>query len=285
MDEHPSSTDPPVPDLIVARPVVAAYAPWPPAPPSPLELPTLTRWSAAGGVALVLAGLCASLVVSVAMQMLLAHREPEASPAAWHNLIIADKWISAALAIAALLSLMRLFRLAPAAFGLRTNRAGAQAAWSLATFGGVYCALLVSVAIVEAMVLAVPGLKQDLSSRLDFLEMLPIGNLTSVLLLLIPVAVHEEVFFRGLLLPFLRRLGCPWMVAVLISAALFASLHISQGWLAIPQVFCVAVALGTFFVLSRSLLAVMAAHFLFDFAQVQLYHVLAPWIEQAAKQL
>ncbi len=98
--------------------------------------------------------------------------------------------------------------------------------------------------------------------------------------LLVPVAIHEETLFRGLLIPYLHRVGLGWPVAVLVSAAVFAALHITQGWLALPQIFAVGLILGGFFIWSRSLLAVMIAHFLFDLIQTELARFLLPWAQR-----
>jgi membrane protease YdiL (CAAX protease family) len=74
--------------------------------------------------------------------------------------------------------------------------------------------------------------------------------------------------------------GCGWTGAILLSSALFASLHIAQGWLGIVQIFPVGLALAVFFVLTRSLTAVILAHFLFDLVQTQLARLLWPALEK-----
>jgi membrane protease YdiL (CAAX protease family) len=283
VDEQPQPLEPLVPDVIIARPVTAApVAPTPPR--SPLELASLSRGAAGGGLALILLILLAMLSVEVAAQVLFARPGSQPGPAVWQTVIIADKCVGALLALAGAALCLRLFRLTPAAFGLRMDRLGGQTAWGLAAFCGVYAAFAISMVGVLLLVLAVPSFKEDLAARGEFMELLPVHSVTGAILLLVPVAIQEELVFRGLLIPFLRRVGCPWAVAVFVSAAVFASLHIGQGWLAIPQVFCIAVALGTFFVLSRSLIAVMVAHFLFDFLQLQLIRALSPWVEQALNQ-
>jgi membrane protease YdiL (CAAX protease family) len=284
VDEQPLPSPPPVSDVLIARPVVAA--PCAPSPPrSPLELASLSRSAAGRGLALILLILLVTLCVEVAAQVLFLRPGTESAPALWQTVIVADKCVSALLALAGAALCLRLFQLPPAAFGLRMERIGRQTAWGLATFCGVYAAFAFSMVVVTVLVLAVPSLQEDLKARGEFLELLPINSVTGAVLLLIPVAIHEELLFRGLLIPFLRRVGCPWAVAVFLSATIFALLHIEQGWLALPQVFCIAAALGTFFVFSRSLIAVMVAHFLFDFAQLQLIRFLWPWLEQATKQI
>lgn len=118
-------------------------------------------------------------------------------------------------------------------------------------------------------------LEEQAKERERFTEMLPLGSTLMTVLLLIPVAVHEELLFRGLLLPLGRRVLGSWTAAIAFSAGLFAVLHITQGWLAVPQIFGLAVIFSLTFLLGRSLVPVILAHFLFDFGMFQLMHFAA----------
>ena len=287
MPESAAPDEPLPPDTVLARPVVT-YVVAPPAPAAPLELPTLSRASAAAGTGLVVLALAVTLLFSVAgglgldLVLRVLHRDAP-SPMLLHTVIIVDKWISAALVLLFTVFLLRYYHLRPAAFGVRRDQLSTQAAWGLATLFGVYAAFAVSLAAVVVLLLLNPRLQEDLTNRAEFLGLLPVNSVLGAIALLIPVAIHEELLFRGLLIPFLRRLGLGWTWAIVASAAFFAVLHIGQGWLAIPQVFFIGIALGAFFVLSRSLLAVMIAHFCFDFAQLQLIRVLQPWMEEFSR--
>jgi membrane protease YdiL (CAAX protease family) len=267
-------------DMIFARPIAL---PSTAALSLPHDLLTLSRRAALCGVGLVVGLLLAMTVISLAVGLAYYVVTGHASPAAdaLAPLIAVDKWLNATAALATLVLFARYHRLTLRAFGIRGDHGPRQAAWGLAALGGVYGALLLSAACTLVLVAVFPQLEADLSSRLKFLWLFSTGGFLSTVLLLVPVAIHEEIVFRGLLLPLLHRLGCRWGLAVLISTLVFASLHLSQGWLAIPQVFLVGLALSLFFLWSRSLLAVMAAHFLFDLLQLQLAQALRPLLEQA----
>jgi membrane protease YdiL (CAAX protease family) len=168
----------------------------------------------------------------------------------------------------------------PASFGLRVDRLGPQAAWGLAPLGCMYAAFYTASLLVVAVLAMTSGLEGEYHRRVEFAEALPVESLVSTLILLVAVAIHEEILFRGLLLPYLRRLLGSWWWAGLASALLFAALHVpGQGLLAGVQVFSIAIVLTVFFILSRSLLAVTAAHLLFNFFQFQLIRML-PKLEE-----
>ena len=144
----------------------------------------------------------------------------------------------------------------------------------------MYGAMIPMIVAITVLVMLRPELQGDLMRRREFMQQIPLQSLGQMVLLLIPVAIHEELLFRGLLIPYLRRVGCGWTGAILLSSALFASLHIAQGWLGIVQIFPVGLALAVFFVLTRSLTAVILAHFLFDLVQTQLARLLWPALEK-----
>ena len=79
-----------------------------------------------------------------------------------------------------------------------------------------------------------------------------------VVLALLP-AVCEEAFFRGALLPLVRRATGSWHVAVVVSALIFSLVHLdATAFLARAVLGCL---LGVVFVQTRSLLASMLLHF------------------------
>jgi membrane protease YdiL (CAAX protease family) len=169
-------------------------------------------------------------------------------------------------------------------FRLSWHRPARQALWAGSALLAIYAVFLLFVVAITIVVLYYPELeKDDLARRIEFLKLMPANSTLEILLLLIPVAIEEELLFRGLLIPYLHRVGCTWTVAILISTAVFAVLHFNQGWLGIIQVFGVGAVLGTCFVLTRSLLAVVLAHFVFDFLQLQLARAVKPWLEEVSK--
>lgn len=255
---------------VVARPMVAAagearavrY----------LAMPGVGRWDAALDLTLIVA-------VAVALPYLPGALIPaDADTLADGGLgarLAAEKWgeVGAAGALMAYLLFRR--KLRPAAFGLRLRAPGRQALWGLGALVGLYAALAASTVVVLALFMVLPSASEEIEKRIEFISALPIDNLRVQVLLLVAVAIGEETVFRGLLLPYLKRMFGSWWVAGFLSSLLFALLHIpGQGVLAGVQVFAIAAALTTFFILSRSLLAVTVAHFLFDFLQFQLIRLL-----------
>lgn len=259
-------------ELVYARPIRPAGSPR-------LDLSMVAVRDAALDVLLVL---LVALGVPVGMQatMLLFGVEDDPATAPPPESFAAFKWLEALLVVSLAAYFVYRQRVPAASLGLRLDGLGRQFGWGLVGLVGVY-AVMVPVAIVMvALVMLLPGLEQDLEHRREFMEFLPLDNLPVTILLLAAVAIHEELLFRGLLLPYLRRLGLGWVGAVAVSSVLFASLHLSQGVLGALQILPVAVALAATFILSRSLLAVIVAHFLFDLLQTQLVRFVLPWAER-----
>jgi membrane protease YdiL (CAAX protease family) len=257
---------------VAARPVPQVQVPAERAV-SPLELPSLTRAAAALDVGLVvLVALVVPLGLRLAMRLWTSGPAGQApfDPAQAGRVLTVQKWFDAALAAGLMAYFLLRHRLAPAGFGLRLDHLWRQLAWALGTLLGCYAWILATAVIVTFVVLLFPQAEQDLTKRLRLVDILPTGSLGGMLVLLVPVALHEEIVFRGLLLPYLRRLLGGWGRAVLISSAVFAILHVDQGWFGVLQVFGVAVVWATFFLASRSLLPVTLAHLGFDLIQMHL---------------
>lgn len=267
--EPPNSPLPP--DVIAARPLRAARV-------RPLDLSTMPRRDAALdlGLALLLT-LVSPLMLTVAIGA-----DVPGFTADMGGLLVIGKWFDALLIIALLAYLLYRHRLPPEALGLQLTRPLRQVAWAIPTFVAIYVAMAPMVLTILVLVMFFPGLVADLQQRVEFISVLPRkpGQLVP---LLAAVSIHEELLFRVLLVPYLRRLMGSWTLAVLTSSALFAILHLSQGWLGALQVFSVGAMLGLFFVLSRSALAVMLAHFGFNGLQLLLFQAVAPqWLERIA---
>ncbi len=271
--------------VVVARPigVPTARRPWlfdmwSPGRPRPLDLGDLPRSSAAWDLVLVLvAGLVAPLGLSF-LFTLFGGRPPleGGDGAAW--LLIADKWVDLILVLSLTAYLVYRGGVRPAAFGLQLDRFDRQLAWVPVGVAGVYAVLLVTTLVIGIFVLLFRDVQTDLQNRAEFLSALPVNDLGATLLLMAIVAAHEELLFRGLLIPYLRRIGCGWAGAVVLSAAIFGVLHITQGWIGAAQVTLLGVAFGVVFVLSRSLVPVILTHFIFNVIQTQIARVLMRWL-------
>lgn len=280
MDENIPNPELPAVDLVYARPIhVAARCRTPMAPP---VLDQLSRREAGLDLGLVLV---VALVLPVGLQEAMTGLITEMPEAPHSAALTVYKGFDALLLIALAGYLMWRQGIAPASFGLQVSRPWRQVLWSVPTVGAVYAVFLVVMVIIMAVVMAMPGLQEDLEHRAEFLDQLPIDNTLDTILLMTQVAIHEELLFRALLIPYLRRITGSWAWAVFISSLLFASLHLAQGWLGAAQILAVGAVLGTFFVLSRSVLAVIIAHFVFNFVQTQMARFLLPWIDEVTESM
>ena len=275
MAESQLNAGPPAADVIVVRPFPQPPNSW---TPQRLGLAAVPRRSAALDlVLLIVVALVVPFGFELAAQLAVGN-PPEIGFDA--HVLVLRKWFDALLLVVLAGYFVCRNRISAVAFGLRIDHLGRQGLWGGATLLAAYAAFLPAVLVVLVLVTTYPEYQQDLVHRARFIQALPLNDLTTILLLLVPVAIHEELLFCALLIPYLHRMGCGWPVAVLISSTIFAALHVTQGWLGVAQIFGVGVALGLFFVLSRSALAVICAHFLFDLIQTLLARFLLPWIEQ-----
>jgi len=275
-------SDPPQPQpalpVVVARPVEHTGII---RGPSDMDMALVRPHEAALDLLVILAALIVlpylpPLVASVAPDEALV---PEVGPA-----VIVHKWCEAGLASLLVAYFVLRHRLRPATFGLRTDRLGRQVLWGLAALGAMYVVLLLSVAVIVPLCHLFPVLEEDAMRRVEFAQALPTESLPATIALLLAVAIHEEALFRGLLLPYVRRVLGSWWWAGLCSTLLFAALHApEQGLLAAGvQILGIGVVLTVFFIVSRSLLSVALAHLLFNFLQFQFMRLLPEmqeWLE------
>lgn len=187
------------------------------------------------------------------------------------NLLILEKWSEAGVALVLLGYLVLRHQTPARLFGLTAARPWRQLAWGVGGLFACYAAMLSTSVIALAAYVIFPELQEDLQRRMEFARSLPTDNLLVIVLLLLGVVIHEEVIFRGLLLPFLWRVTGAWWKALLASSVVFGMLHVpGQGILAGLQIAFVGAALGFVFLASRSIAAAALAHFLFNFIQLQL---------------
>lgn len=78
--------------------------------------------------------------------------------------------------------------------------------------------------------------------------------------------VCEEILFRGFLMTYLQALsyGSPKYQSMVVSAAVFAILHIYQGRLAALKIFAFSLLFGALYILTNSILLSMLVHALVD---------------------
>ena len=252
-------------NVVTARPVAFPRPPPPPSPPIPaIELPSLSARDAAIDLAMVL---FLTLFVPVVGGFVMALATgPSAAPDAL-SLSTVGKWFEAVMmcAIAGYLCLRH--RLSAASVGLRADGIGGQIGWGLIGFACCYAWLIASAVSLGPLVF---WFSDDISRRQEVFDLLPLDSTVQQVALFLAVVIHEELWFRGLLLPYLRKVTGRWWAAVLISSGVFGVLHIPQGIIGVVQVAGLAVVLSLLFIRTRSLLAVMLAHFLFNLLQTKL---------------
>ncbi len=89
------------------------------------------------------------------------------------------------------------------------------------------------------------------------------------------VGLYEELVFRGFLMTRLRRATGSWVLAVLVSTAIFTALHaLDQTHAALISVTILSLVFSAVTVWRRSLVPAIVAHALFDLSQLLgLYYV------------
>jgi membrane protease YdiL (CAAX protease family) len=243
----------------------------------PMRLARLSRGRAALDLFL---ALLVGLALPLTFDLALAVARPAQALDDFTQGLAAQKWAEAPLIGGLAVLLLARHRLAPAAFGLSPARIDRQLLWSVPTLAIVNFAFALSMVIVLLWIKLHPGWEADLERRTEFMQLLPVDSVLATIALMVPVALHEELLFRGLLIPYLRRITGHWAWAVLLSAGIFAVLHIAQGVLGVVQMFALGVAFGICFIATRSVLTVALAHFAFNVLQVQLARFALPYARQ-----
>lgn len=262
--------------FVRARPVSAGGSP-PPALTllSPMDMREVTPLQAALDIWLVL---MTAVVMQYVPELLIWLHGPMPPMGDLGWLVVASKGLELLLAVTLLAYFILRTGLAPATYGLTLRRFSLQLAWAGVTLIACYGAILVSALVIIVIATLVPSIQDDFKQRLDFARALPSDNLLVTVVLLVAVAIHEEIIFRALMIPALRRILGSWWSAVLVSSTVFAILHMpTQGVIAGLQVMLLGLVLGGMYVGSRSLLAVSLAHFAFNFIQFQLLRNVVDW--------
>ncbi len=272
-------------EVVEARPVLRSVAPTVGGGPvvEPPGLAGLSRRDAALDLGLVLLVL---LLLPLGLDLLnlvslagVGASTPD-STALTRQLLINRKVCDALLAATLMYYFVRRHRISAAVFGLHGRALLRQVLLAVPILLATYATFLVSVVVTVLLVSGGHDLRREVEARREFMEMMPLGDLWSGMALMAPVAIHEEVLFRGLMLPYLRRIGCSWTWAVLLSSVLFAALHLAQGWLGVVQLLPVGIVLAVAFIRTGSLTAVVLAHFAFNVLQLQLARLVLPLAER-----
>lgn len=167
--------------------------------------------------------------------------------------------------LAAVLWLLRKSGRSPASIGWRSDRPALDVAL------GIYLTLVIFV-LLFLVIFLISLLSPDLLGRMGRAQsqieaVFPPMHPGLLVLLSAWVACFEEMLFRGFFLTRLRGLVGSWPAAVLIGSVLFALPHLYQGMIAVCVILVLGIVLGLMFVIRRSLVPVIVAHFLFDAVQ------------------
>jgi membrane protease YdiL (CAAX protease family) len=154
--------------------------------------------------------------------------------------------------------------------GLRTRRAWRDVLLGLVLYVPFSIALALLAALLAALGLPPTQPPAFLQPRLSPLE---IGL---AVVLVVVVAIAEEILFRGYLLLRLRAVvGHTWS-AVALASLLFATGHAYQGIGGMIAVAYMAIAFSVVYLWRKSLVAPIVLHFIQDFLGV----VVMPWLER-----
>jgi CAAX protease family protein len=127
---------------------------------------------------------------------------------------------------------------------------------------------LILAAIGLAMLVWPTFIEQMQENATGLLDIIPSASPFVFLLLAITIGVYEEVFFRGFIMPRLRRATGSWVAAVVLSSTIFTALHaMEQTPAALMIVAILSVSFSVVTIWRRSILPAIIAHALFDFSQ------------------
>ena len=192
------------------------------------------------------------------------------------GLLVMGKWLELALVASIAAYFVFRTRMPPRGMGLHLDRPARQLGWTALTLGAAY-AYMIGTAVFFIVLVQLSGdAERELEQRRQFMSELPTRDVLASLALLVAVGFHEELLFRGLMLPLLKRATGRWWVAIAVSSCTFGMLHFTQGWVAMIQITGLAVVLSLCFIGSRSLIAVSLAHFAFNFLQFQIMN----WVQE-----
>lgn len=170
-------------------------------------------------------------------------------------------------AVAVTASLLFWRRQSTASVGLEARRVVVNLLLGLVTLVAAF-ALIYGIFI--PLSLLFPELLQQMQQNTSQLEdVLAEFDLLEMVIMMIAVGIYEELVFRGFVMTRLRRVTGSWTIAVVLSSAVFAALHlIDQTPAAVLFVGLLSIVLSLVTIWRRSLLPAIVAHILFNLAQV-----------------
>lgn len=197
-----------------------------------------------------------------------------------HYAMAVQRLFELAVVIALAMYFCRRHAIPARAFGITFRRPLWQIAGTGMSLFAAYASLIVTMIPIMVLISLFGNVEEVAEKRMETAEMFqfPSVGLAAVTVLL--VGFHEELVFRGMLIPFLRRYFNSWTWAIVGSSLLFGLGHLYQGPIAVLQIAMLGATLGLCFYWTRSLAAVALAHGAFDFIQMQLMQWIPDFVEQ-----
>ena len=148
--------------------------------------------------------------------------------------------------------------------------------------------LALAVGTVAAMLIILPlrwrGYPQERKRRILQTRPQQPRDLTWWFAVSLAAGTAEELAYRGVLFVMLSRLTGSWWSAALLTALAFGLGHANQGWASGTLIGAFSIALQVLVLLTGSLFAAMAVHFVYDFLAGIVYLKLARDFQQAGAQ-
>lgn len=146
----------------------------------------------------------------------------------------------------------------------------------LIAFGAAMAAGLIIAIVMSTLAFCFPAFAAQLEENGQrIMDRVPRVDPAAFAFVTLLVGLWEELVFRGFLLPRLRRATGSWTVAVVLSTAVFAALHlIDQVAAALVLVVVLSLMFSLITIWRRSIVPAVIAHALFDFGMfLQLFYL------------
>ncbi len=162
----------------------------------------------------------------------------------------------------------------PATIGWRAHKFWRNVAVGIAGFVLMYVYAFLMVMVIVQFFPAF--LEQEPASQKAIQETFPAMPFGFLFLMMLFVAIWEEVAFRGFLLTRLQAILRHWWLTVPIGAMIFGIIHIYQGILAVGLICIMGFIMGLLFVLRRSLVPCITFHFANNLIMMLLLRWISP---------
>jgi len=196
----------------------------------------------------------------------IAGMSDEATTVLNHTLLVPLLMVRAAFSAGLIWLLLRWRRQRAVSVGVSRDRWRSDLLVGIGATPVVYGLIMLSSATIW---LIKPSLLEQMAENADLLtDLLPKMSIASFFGLAAAVGVYEELIFRGFLITRLRRGTGSWMVAVVMSTAVFTGLHaFDQTPVALISVAILGLSFSLMTIWRRSILPAIVTHALFDFSQ------------------